>query len=100
MASLKLSSSLYHMSCRVTGQGTFTTPSYLTHLYTNMAGNTQARWRMPLMSPFEQEVLVNIVDSYKTVVENQKNDIHSFHQQKRKSMKSVDKREDQLKKNW
>ena len=41
-----------------------------------MAGNTeQARRKMPPMSPFEQEVLVNIVDSFKSVVENKKNDI-------------------------
>ena len=62
------------------------------------------------MSPFEQEVLVNIVDSFKSVVENKKNDIHSIGK-KEKTWSEIEKQfcaiagvikrdRDQLKKTW
>ena len=52
-----------------------------------MAGNMQARQRMLPMSHFKQEVLVNIVDSFKTIVKNFKNDIHSISKKKKHGVK-------------
>ena len=62
------------------------------------------------MSPFEQEVLVNIVGSFKSVVESKKNDIHSISKKEKAwneivkqfcAIAGVIKRDrDQLNKNW